>query len=137
MTNFDRYFQLHGELDDFQDAFSVTPNTSLNNEPGVYSKRVTGSGSCSAIIKVLPGNSDLLVGHNTWTSYINMIRIFKRYELRYQVSTLDTGLIPGHTQVFSSYPGRLYSGDDFYLLSSGLVRPAIPLSVFLFISCWF
>ena len=29
--------------------------------------------------------------------------------------------IPGHIQVFSSYPGRLISGDDYYLLSSGLV----------------
>ncbi|KAL7986762.1 hypothetical protein Chor_013045 [Crotalus horridus] len=29
--------------------------------------------------------------------------------------------IPGHTQAFSSYPGTIFSGDDFYVLSSGLV----------------
>lgn len=34
----------------------------------------------------------------------------------------DQTLIPGSTQVFSSYPGSIFSGDDFYILSSGLVR---------------
>lgn len=36
-------------------------------------------------------------------------------------------VIPGYTQAFSSYPGAIFSGDDFYILSSGLVS-----SVFLF-----
>lgn len=31
-------------------------------------------------------------------------------------------LLPGGTQAFSSYPGSIFSGDDFYILSSGLVR---------------
>lgn len=30
-------------------------------------------------------------------------------------------VIPGYTQAFSSYPGAIFSGDDFYILSSGLV----------------
>lgn len=30
--------------------------------------------------------------------------------------------LPGRTQAFSSYPGSIFSGDDFYILSSGLVR---------------
>nr|XP_002119470.4 LOW QUALITY PROTEIN: putative phospholipase B-like 2 [Ciona intestinalis] len=29
-------------------------------------------------------------------------------------------LIPGHTSSFSSNPGSIFSGDDFYILSSGL-----------------
>lgn len=35
---------------------------------------------------------------------------------------LDVVPIPGGTQAFSSYPGSIFSGDDFYILSSGLVR---------------
>jgi len=30
-------------------------------------------------------------------------------------------IIPGRKQSFSSYPGSMTSGDDFYMLSSGMV----------------
>ena len=30
-------------------------------------------------------------------------------------------VIPGRKQSFSSYPGTMTSGDDFYMLSSGMV----------------
>jgi len=30
-------------------------------------------------------------------------------------------IIPGRKQSFSSYPGTMTSGDDFYMLSSGMV----------------
>ena len=97
--------------------------SALNSSASLPSgRRVTGSGSCSAIVKLLADKSDLLVGHNTWTSYVNMLRVFKLYDFKYRTSSSDSTVIPGHAQAFSSYPGRLYSGDDFYLLSSGLVR---------------
>ena len=32
----------------------------------------------------------------------------------------DGSVIPGHRQSFSSYPGSVFSGDDYYTLSSGL-----------------
>lgn len=35
--------------------------------------------------------------------------------------------IPGSIQVFSSYPGTIFSGDDFYILSSGLVSGGLVL----------
>jgi hypothetical protein len=62
--------------------------------------------SCSAMIKINDNNTDLFVGHTTWTSYVNMLRIYKNYNL-----------FDGEIQVsFSAKPGVVYSKDDFYVL---------------------
>jgi hypothetical protein len=44
--------------------------------------RVVGQGSCSALIKLLPNNKDLLISQVTWSSYATMLRIYKLYELQ-------------------------------------------------------
>jgi hypothetical protein len=62
--------------------------------------------SCSALIKVLPDNSDVYAGHTTWTSYQNMLRVYKNYDL-------GGGL---YRSSHSSKPGVIYSKDDFYVL---------------------
>jgi hypothetical protein len=62
--------------------------------------------SCSAMVKVADDFSDAFVGHTTWTSYVNMLRIYKNYDLH-----------GGDLQVsFSAKPGSIYSKDDFYVL---------------------
>ncbi|XP_077094756.1 putative phospholipase B-like 2 [Siphateles boraxobius] len=103
-------FQMGGDLEDLESALNRSSRT-----------RAVGSGSCSALIKVLPGRQDLLVSHDTWNTYQSMLRIMKRYSFAYRTSPTGKMTIPGNTQVFSSYPGSIFSGDDFYLLSSGLV----------------
>ena len=50
--------QISGDLEDLELALNKTKT-----------KHAMGSGSCSALIKLLPGHSDLLVAHNTWHSY--------------------------------------------------------------------
>ncbi|CAH2295061.1 phospholipase B-like 2 [Pelobates cultripes] len=103
-------FQLGGDLEDLESAFNKTDI--FNN---------LGSGSCSALIKLLPGNKDLLVSHDTWNTYQSMLRIIKKYDLPFRSSPTGGSTVPGSVQTFSSYPGTIFSGDDFYLLSSGLV----------------
>ncbi|KAM4809194.1 putative phospholipase B-like 2 [Rhinophrynus dorsalis] len=103
-------FQLGGDLEDLEAALNKT-----------YSERPLGSGSCSALIKLLPGNKDLLVSHDTWNAYQSMLRIIKKYTLPFRVAQNGGPTIPGWVQTFSSYPGSIFSGDDFYLLSSGMV----------------
>uniref|UniRef100_A0A8C8R7D0 Phospholipase B-like n=1 Tax=Pelusios castaneus TaxID=367368 RepID=A0A8C8R7D0_9SAUR len=103
-------FQLGGDLEDLESALNKTE-----------SKHFLGSGSCSALIKLLPRNQELLVSHDTWNGYQSMLRIIKKYTLPFRTSAHSDVTISGHAQVFSSYPGTIFSGDDFYILSSGLV----------------
>ncbi|XP_054157443.1 putative phospholipase B-like 2 [Oppia nitens] len=70
-------------------------------------------GHCSAIVRVLDDGSDLLVSHNSWTTYAWMLRLVKRYNMNYSN-------ISGTSQAFSSYPGVIFSIDDYYLINSGL-----------------
>ncbi|KAG8326091.1 putative phospholipase B-like 2 [Homalodisca vitripennis] len=77
-------------------------------------KVLKGNSHCSALIKLLRSKSDILVAHNTWTGYETMRRIMKRYYLPYKN-------VRGTAVSFSGYPGALVSGDDFYIVNSGLV----------------
>ncbi|XP_075889291.1 putative phospholipase B-like 2 [Nelusetta ayraudi] len=103
-------FQLGGDLEDLESVLNKSSQT-----------RPLGSGSCSALIKLLPNNEDLLVSHDTWNTYQSMLRIMKKYVFDFKVSPSSNSSLPGRTQAFSSYPGSIFSGDDFYILSSGLV----------------
>lgn len=103
-------FQMGGDLEDLETVLNKTSK-----------KHILGSGSCSALVKLLPGNADLLVSHDTWSSYQTMLRIMKKYNFAYKTSLKADSEIAGNVQTFSSYPGFLVSQDDFYILSSGLV----------------
>ena len=85
--------------------------------------------SCSAIVKVTPNNEDLLVSQNTWVTYSSMLRVLKKYSLSYH--TVPNGeSIPGNIMSFSSYPGMIFSFDDFYMISSGLAAQETTLMNF-------
>ncbi|RWS24796.1 putative phospholipase B-like 2 [Leptotrombidium deliense] len=95
--------------------------SSIINAPTKF-KKVHGSGSCSALIKVLPKNADLYVSQDTWNDYNSMLRIIKQHNFNFRsLPNSNAAPIAGNSASFSSYPGALQSGDDFYVLSSGLV----------------
>lgn len=70
---------------------------------------------CSGLVVADPDGDDLLVGHTTWGLYSMMLRVAK---------TLTTHLVAPHTSAqrlsYSSYPGYLYSGDDWIVSSAGI-----------------
>nr|XP_039257523.1 putative phospholipase B-like 2 [Styela clava] len=96
-------FQLGGDLEDLEVALEV--EESLKH-------RAVGSGHCSALVKIVTdktGKQDLFSAHDTWSSFESMLRIMKRYNFG------------SHSESFSGYPGSVFSGDDFYILATGLV----------------
>ena len=106
---------IFGDLEDLEQA--------LASRLGLNATHVLGSGSCSALIKVLDGNKDIYAAHDTWNSYQSMLRVSKRYQMQFHWTAKNTSgdaIIPGNTMAFSSYPGVIYSGDDFNVISSGL-----------------
>ncbi|XP_049518650.1 putative phospholipase B-like 2 [Dermacentor silvarum] len=79
--------------------------------------------TCSALIKIAPGNKDIYFAHTSWFTYKSMLRMQKKYKLPWHTAgqTNTTGrIVPGHTITMSSYPGCLNSFDDFHLTSAGL-----------------
>ncbi|XP_028400611.1 putative phospholipase B-like 2 [Dendronephthya gigantea] len=110
LSSFDFHLMQLGGVSDLEQALN-----------GTTKRQMAGDGSCSAFIKILPKNEDLLISQVTWNSYTSMLRIYKLYELQLVNNSNPALHIVAQNHSFSSYPGRLYSGDDFYVLSSGLV----------------
>jgi hypothetical protein len=75
--------------------------------------RLVKHGRCTAIVRLLSDNSDIIMAHASWEGYNEMLRIYKFYEVN----------LPGVASTvvsFSSYPGMLSSTDDWYITSAGL-----------------
>ncbi|CAL8471420.1 g10962 [Coccomyxa elongata] len=73
-------------------------------------------GRCSALITVTPDFSDLFMGHSTWDSYSQMMKLFKHYSFQ-----LHLPGVAAQQMSFSSYPGELFSDDDLYMMDSKMV----------------
>ena len=69
---------ISGDLEDLESA--------LQKEDKV---KIVGSGSCSALIKLLPGNRDLYVSQDSWNGFNTMLRILKKYDFQFH-QTGDT-----------------------------------------------
>ena len=71
--------QIQGDLEDLESALGAQADDVGSRARGV------GSGSCSALVKLLPGYKELYVSHDTWGDYNAMLRIFKRYDLQFDI----------------------------------------------------
>ncbi|TKR83222.1 hypothetical protein L596_016846 [Steinernema carpocapsae] len=106
---------INGEIIDLEKKFNKTKDL-LKPED---------NGKCSGLIKVAPGNKDLFISQVTMSGFESMLRVLKVYKFGY-----DKKMFPGHTVSFASYPGMLYSSDDFALASSGLAMIETTVNIF-------
>eukprot|EP00792_Barthelona_sp_PAP020_P005526 TRINITY_DN2686_c0_g1_i1.p1 TRINITY_DN2686_c0_g1~~TRINITY_DN2686_c0_g1_i1.p1 ORF type:complete len:539 (+),score=154.23 TRINITY_DN2686_c0_g1_i1:1615-3231(+) len=102
-----------GELADLVPALLPTQRCDWYRFPQEVCMEQALMSECTAVIRVLPDKSDIVFGHNLWTSYSAMLRIFKHFNLPFSNAAATT-------VSFSSKPGDLRSKDDYYLLSSKL-----------------
>ena len=100
---------LHSDMDTLCPLFGCT------SVPSQHRPRVSGRGHCSAIVKLIDTDTpELYTAHTTWTGYEDMTRVYKMYDFAFT----EAG---GHTRLaFSSYPGNLFSTDDWYVTSHNL-----------------
>lgn len=84
--------QLFGDLEDLKKKFDYPEKDDVPKK---------SSSHCSAIVKILPSQTDILFSHVTWTTYSSMLRMQKRY-------SFPIGE-PGRTIAFSGYPGLFSS----------------------------
>ena len=84
-------------------------------------KRKTGR--CSALVRLGANNSDLYVGHATFSDFSEMLRVFKYYDF-----PLKQGG-GARTVGFSSYPGAVSSTDDYYVTSNKMVVTETTISL--------
>lgn len=110
------WLNIQGDLEDLFSAF----DTNSGEPPSVRGAQLPASSTCSALIKLLPDSSDLYTSHDTWSSFQSMLRAQKRYIFPYKMLPDSNDTVPGHVITFSSYPGTVQSGDDFYVTSAGL-----------------
>jgi hypothetical protein len=102
---------VYGDLSDLEAALDPNPKRKMKMKLG----------HCSALIKLI-GTKDLYASHVTWNSYQSMIRLIKRYNFPYKTgASQDSPKVPGESISMSSYPGIVFSMDDFYTTSSGLL----------------
>jgi hypothetical protein len=94
-------------------------------------KNLMKKGHCSALTKLVKtddGLFDILAGHNTWSDYSEMLRTLKTVNMAFEGNSPYLGMKPKKIN-YSSYPGVLFSGDDFYQIDSKIVILQTTLSV--------
>lgn len=106
-------------------------STGLTNVQRNAQQRLTND-KCSASVRFNRAANDLYVSHTTWlviykfvlfkitykfrTEFSQMYRTLKTYD--FKLKTSNGKLVKGQRIKLSSYPGCIYSSDDFYQIGS-------------------
>jgi hypothetical protein len=72
---------------------------------------------CSGLTRLSEKNSDIFISQVAWFTMAAMSRVFKQIDL----SGVKTDALKAHKLSFSSYPGFVFSFDDYMMADTGLV----------------
>jgi hypothetical protein len=106
-------YQLQFEIGDIAAAVKAAAGTARKT-PETYADSFNQH--CSVLVKPVyekDGETfrSLLAAHTTWASFSDMLRLYRHVNLAYRT-------VPGVS--YSSFPGILVSGDDYYTTSAKL-----------------
>jgi hypothetical protein len=113
LTELDFYaLQAAGDLDDLEVVWALKKDPSFVPSDDWYDTHH----HCTGMVRMMPDMSDVYFSQDTWSGYTSLHRTLKEYDF-----PLKT---PGSLMrkvIFSSYPGSLISGDDFYVTDTNLL----------------
>ena len=121
-----RLLQISGDLESLQAV--------LGKKSG---KKVVGSGSCSALVKLFDKNLDLAISQVTWNDFNSMIRIYKLYNFTFHEPVKGIILF----MFIIRKPLTKYWGSTYYIwqkeVNTNIVQYSVLTEIFISRICCF
>lgn len=101
-------------------------------------KKLLKQSKCSVITKLIKDSSgeyDILSGHATWSFYGELVRTLKSIEFEFDSKDVNSivnsqlKILHSSKLSFSSYPGVLFSADEYYQVNESVVVLQTTLNV--------
>eukprot|EP01029_Cantina_marsupialis_P023820 TRINITY_DN60013_c0_g1_i1.p1 TRINITY_DN60013_c0_g1~~TRINITY_DN60013_c0_g1_i1.p1 ORF type:complete len:1527 (-),score=489.88 TRINITY_DN60013_c0_g1_i1:695-5275(-) len=117
--------QSAGDMDDLSTAYRYYKPTGEVEPRNRDNFWFEGHHHCTGMVRLLDDFSDVFFSQDTWSSYTTLTRIMKEYDFPLNNAQYKTNKV-----TFSSYPGVMFSMDDFYTLDTELLVLETTFHVF-------
>lgn len=119
-------FLMLNSVSDIPDFKVYYDNFILDGESSPSDFELPGSTMFVKIFKSLESSGWItLFGHTSAGSYSSMLKIHKRYKLRYSFNKGASSPVHGYDISFTGYPGILASTDDFYIVKGKRIHALV------------
>jgi hypothetical protein len=114
------FINLSGDMEDLANVFGedIPADSSFDRK-----------GRCSALLRVGPDTKDVFIAKATWSLLNSMLRMYKLYHFPCTLDGSSGDRVPAVRTSLSSSLCVMCSGDDFYVLSSGMVVQEITIGM--------